>query len=310
MSREQSEVRVVEALDDVAQVLAMHPSPRVAALVPESTRASADVPPAAAKRPITLLDQRAVEIGRRGLMAFPEDGPDDALRIEAIAALLGCLHAPLQLRLPRCGLLAEVPAFVPPALVYYMALGDYEQNDVEIALKHVRQGDRVLEIGGGIGITGCALAAASGNPVVVVEPNPLLWSAIERNFSLNGHELTLVRSAVTSSSGAPANASLWVQTNYWWSSIDATPGSCHIEVHAVSLGDLLARFAPTVLSIDVEGAETRLFPADVPEFVRSIFIEIHSPSIGSAETARIVAALHASGFKLVDIRAWTWVFCR
>jgi FkbM family methyltransferase len=256
------------------------------------------------------IHQRAVEIARRGLMAFPEDGPDDALRIEGIAAVLGCVHAPLQLRLPRCGLLIEIPPFVPPSLVYYMALGDYEQSDVEIALKHVRRGDRVLEIGAGIGITGCALATASGNAVVVVEPNPVLWPAIQRNFALNGRELTLVRAAVTASSGAPAKASLWVQDNYWWSSIEATPGGRRIDVEAVSLGDLLERFSPTVVAIDIEGAETRLFPAEVPTCVRSIFIEIHSPSIGSAETARVVASVHASGFELVDIRAWTWVFHR
>jgi FkbM family methyltransferase len=257
-----------------------------------------------------LQHQRAVEIARRGLMAFPEDRPDDALRIEGIAALLACVHAPLQLRLPRCGLLIEIPPFVPPSLVYYLALGDYEQSDIDIALKHVRRGDRVLEIGAGIGITGCALATASGNAVVVVEPNPALWAAIQRNFALNGCDVTLVRSAVVSNSGAPAPASLWVQGHYWWSSIDAAPGARRIEVEAVSLGDLLERFAPTVVAIDIEGAETRLFPAEVPQCVRSIFIEIHSPSIGSAETARVVASLHASGFELVDIRAWTWVFCR
>jgi len=98
-----------------------------------------------------LQDQRAVEIARRGLMAFPEDGPDDALRIEGIEAVLACVHAPLQLRLPKCGLLIEIPPFVPPSLVYYLALGDYEQSDIDIALKHVRRGDRVLEIGAGIG---------------------------------------------------------------------------------------------------------------------------------------------------------------
>jgi FkbM family methyltransferase len=283
---------------------------REVVVVPESTSGTAAVACPAASRSSILRDQRAVEIARRGLMAFPEDGPDDALRIEGIAALLGCVRAPLQLRLPRCGLLVEIPAFVPPSLVYYMALGDYEQSDVEIALTHVRHGDRVLEIGGGIGITGCALAAASGTAVVVVEPNPVLWPAIKRNFALNGRELTLVQSAVVSSSGAPANSSLWVRGNYWWSSIEPTPGGRRIDVEAVSLGDLLERFSPTVVSIDVEGAETRLFPAEVPEFVRSIFIEIHSPSIGSAETARVVASLHASGFELVDIRAWTWVFCR
>jgi FkbM family methyltransferase len=310
MSSARRGTRAVDPLDDIVEVRAMCASRREAALVPESTSATAGVPRAAAKPSFTLLDQRAVEIGRRGLMAFPEDGPDDALRIEAIAALLSCLHSPLQLRLPRSGLLVEIPPFVPAALVYYMVLGDYEQSDIEIAQKHVRHGDRVLEIGGGIGVTGCALAAASGNAVVVVEPNPSLWTAIERNFALNQREVTLVRSAVVCSSGAPAHASLWVQSNYWWSSIEATPGGCAIEVDAVSLGDLIERFSPTVLSIDVDGAETRLFPAEVPQFVRSIFIEIHSPSIGSAETARVVASLHASGFKLVDIRAWTWVFCR
>src|SRR4051812_15313813 len=101
-----------------------------------------------------MRGERAAGIARGGLVGVPEDGPDDALRIEGIAAVLGCVDAPLQLRLPKCGLLIEIPAFVPPSLVYYMALGDYEQSDIEIALKHVRRGDRVLEIGAGIGITG------------------------------------------------------------------------------------------------------------------------------------------------------------
>jgi len=149
--------------------------------------------------------------------------------------------------------------------------------------------------------------------VAICLPRLAEWEIFDAGtlgLQLDGHELTLVPSAVVSSSGAPAEASLWVQGHYWWSSIEATPDSRRIDVEAVSLGDLLERFAPTVVAIDIEGAETRLFPVEVPECVRSVFIEIHSPAIGSAETARVVSSLHASGFELVDIRAWTWVFCR
>lgn len=258
----------------------------------------------------TLLPAKAREISARGLMSYPTDSPDDTVRIEAIAALLACTTQPVRLRLPRSKVEVSFDPTLPPHLLYLLTVGDYEQGDLDIAAEYVTAGERVMEIGCGIGVTGCALARASGEPAILVEANPHLWPHIKTNFDLNGLRMTLVEGAAVPSHYEQDTVTLHVQPNYWWSSLTAREGSQAQDVAAFKLTDLVARYRPTTLVLDIEGAEVFLLTETLADCVKKVIAEIHTPTLGTQLTAAIIARLADSGFRARDMRFLTWVFTR
>ena len=78
----------------------------------------------------------------------------------------------------------------------------------------------------------------------------------------------------------------------------------------IRISELLRREQPTVLLMDIEGAEVGLLPKSLPADLRLIIAELHTPDIGDEATAEIVNSIVSQGFKLKRIKAQTWVFGR
>lgn len=95
-----------------------------------------------------------------------------------------------------------------------------------------------------------------------------------------------------------------------WSSLEHRDAARTITVEQVPLADLLQAHAPQVLAVDIEGHERQLVGTPLPSCLRCVLMEIHTPDIGTAETARVVAWLTAEGFVMRDVRAYTWAFER
>jgi hypothetical protein len=68
-----------------------------------------------------------------------------------------------------------------------------------------------------------------------------------------------------------------------------------IRVTARPIGKLLARFAPTVISCDIEGGELEVLAEPLPG-VRLVVVETHPLVYGAEGVARIRSALRAQGF--------------
>lgn len=257
-----------------------------------------------------LVHAKLGEVSSRGLMSFPVSSHADVNRIEGIEALLACTTEPISVRLPKAGLLVRFDPRLPAELLYYLVTADYEQSDLDIAHEYVLPGERVMELGAGIGVTGCALGRASGRPPVLVEPNPVLWEHIERNFAANRLAMSLIKAAAVPSTCGRTSVDFHVAENYWWSSLKHGTSTRQIEVPALQLSRLLLEHRPDVLAIDIEGAEDSFLEETIPTFVRKVLIEIHTPSLGTRSTCAVVGWLQANAFRLVDLRAHTWVFER
>jgi len=257
--------------------------------------------------------RRAAQIARRGLGSWPSDNAEDQLRIEGVSMLLEQLDGALTLKLPGRDLVVPVDASMPASLVWYLAIGDYEAQDLDFARDHVATGDRAMELGGGIGVTGAALGRASGNPVVIVEPNWQLYPAIRRTFAANHLDLVLIEAAA--SRETMAGAQLAVAGNYWWSRLlgeadGAQDTGTTVAVPTLALEELVEIHQPTVLAIDIEGHETTLVGLDIAPVVRTMLFEIHTPDIGSEATAEIVRWVEDQGFRLLNLRGNSWAFRR
>jgi FkbM family methyltransferase len=102
--------------------------------------------------------------------------------------------------------------------------GTYEAHEVKAALKLVVPGDRVLELGAGIGVTG-AVVALNRFPerVLCYEPNPNLIEPILRLHALNGLEdvIDLENAVVLAGESLPPTARFNVRPNYIGSRLTA-----------------------------------------------------------------------------------------
>ncbi|TKA89684.1 FkbM family methyltransferase [Halopseudomonas bauzanensis] len=83
-----------------------------------------------------------------------------------------------------------------------------------------------------------------------------------------------------------------------------------MQTPIIRISDLLEHVNPTVLILDIEGAEVDLLPDRLPAGLRLIMVELHTPDIGDEATASVVNTIMSQGFTLKHLRAQTWAFER
>jgi len=177
--------------------------------------------------------------------------------------------------------------------------GGYEAHEARAALMRLRPGQRVLELGSGLGYIATLCAGITGaENVVTVEANPHMLPVIEANLARNDVAgVTLLHGAVTGQAEGPDRIGFQTGSAFWGAHI-ATPdarSAAVIHVPRLVLGDLLARYRPHVVIMDVEGAEEHLFDAPWPDHVRSVMMELHPARYPDMAIKRIVDCLSASG---------------
>lgn len=253
---------------------------------------------------------KQAEIRSRGLLSFPNDSPEDLEAIAELAVTLKCLVGSREFTSPSCGLKITVDRHFSPRMLYYFLVGDYEQGDLELISKYVKPGDRALELGGGIGITGSLLGQITGHPVTVCEPNPALEPLIKRTFAANGQQLRLIQAAAVKESEGDGRVTLNVAPGYWWSSLLSVHGATSLNVPALRLSRLLDLSEANVLLVDIEGYEQHLFDGCDLSGIDTLIMEIHAPTIGAPSSSALLTDLIRCGFDLVDFAAQSFVFKR
>ena len=256
------------------------------------------------------VDQRRLAHARRGLASYPEDLPGDAERLDMVAALLGRLSGPLRMRLPAFGLELEVPPEVGARTVYLLAMDDYETADLDLLVRHVGRGDRLMVVGGGIGIAAALGARLTGEPVTVVEANEALHRVIAAQVRLAGGRAEIVgAAAVADAADHPdGTAAFAVADEFWYSRLGDGEGNRPVPARAFA--SLCAEHRPTAVLLDIEGAEAAILAAGVPEEVRTVIVEIHTPDLGAAATGEVITGMVRQSFRVADQQALTWVFRR
>jgi FkbM family methyltransferase len=251
------------------------------------------------------------EISQRSLMGFPVDSAQDKLNQEHLAREIADLKGVRTYDSPTTGLRLPIDQRFPTNMLYYFLIGDYEEHDMRLISRYVKPGSRVLELGGGIGLTGSLLGKVTGTTVYICEPNAALHPQIERTLEANKIPFKLFKSAVTSDQETAREVTLHVCKDYWWSSLVGAENSVPMQVPAKKLSTLIDETRADTLLVDIEGYEVALFSnAKCLASIRMILIEIHTPSIGSIASSSIINTLVKAGFDLIDFGGHTWVFAR
>jgi len=188
------------------------------------------------------------------------------------------------------------PTIIDRAITREIIKGGYELAERQLARQAILPGDKVLEIGAGIGAVGilCAKLAGQGN-VTSYEANPNLEPTIRSNFALNGMVPDLVLKAITVDGGP---ISFFRNENFVSSSLyDRKLAAEKIEVASDAIDVALKARQATIIVMDVEGAEIDILPAADLSGVREIIVEVHPHIVGEAAVQTMLDSLRAKGFE-------------
>ncbi|WP_039018168.1 FkbM family methyltransferase [Halocynthiibacter namhaensis] len=177
--------------------------------------------------------------------------------------------------------------------------GGYEAVEARAASTRVKPGDRVLELGGGVGyISSICATITDPKNIVTVEANPNTVDVIRHNLDLNGASgVNVIHGAVVGDAQDMDTLLFHIGRAFWSSSI-ATVGSAQkdlVEVPALRISDLLNNHKPDVVIMDIEGAEEHLFDQPWPDFVRQVIIELHPKKYSGRMIQEIFDCMSHSG---------------
>lgn len=181
-----------------------------------------------------------------------------------------------------------------------LASGRYENTEADAITRHLRPGDRFVDLGAGAGYLCCLAAKVLGEAAVTgVEAAPGTAALARANLLRNGFSVTVLEGAVVPDTHGLATVAFGVRPAFWASALKGTgdwpPNAVVTTVPALGIGALLAEVRPTVLSCDIEGAEVDVLAADLAG-IRLIVTEIHPSIYGPAGTRRLFDGLSAQGF--------------
>ena len=192
-------------------------------------------------------------------------------------------------------------------IVWSLTSGRYEMGEARSLPQLVRPGERVVEVGAGIGVLTALIAKQTpAELVVAIEASPLLQDYIGELHRLNEVEVERRQALVTPGRGH-ATADFYLHQDLWASSparIKRRNQIGVIQVPVMSLAEVAETWRPTLLIVDVEpfaawanaeAAPHALAGADFRPFER-VLLELKSKKFPPADIKRVFDHFSAQGF--------------
>jgi predicted RNA methylase len=184
--------------------------------------------------------------------------------------------------------------------------GYYEQRERDLLRYILRPGDRVLELGSGIGVIAMTAAAIVGETnVMTFDANPNILIEAKDNFHRNGFSNIQVRVGLLKNQASFKRgefADFYIDAAFWGSRLDAsaeTPGIVEaIKSPIYCFEDEVAFHKANVLLCDIEGDEIELFEHADLSGLRTIVVETHPWIVSKEATARMISKIANQGFKI------------
>jgi FkbM family methyltransferase len=180
-----------------------------------------------------------------------------------------------------------------------IAAGRYESKEATQVEKLLKEGDRILEIGSGLGfISTIAARDPRTECMLCYEADPRLIPYIQSVHELNGITKALVKNAALTSDLSRAELTFYVRKDFWGSSFSKNAGEYEstVVVPTQSVNEVLQQFRPTFIICDIEGYELELFFHASLHGVTRVLVEIHSKVLGRTGVKRLFDAMSARDF--------------
>lgn len=206
-------------------------------------------------------------------------------------------------------IIAEYEGFKVPDSPYARRTGEsrfrdgkYERKELEIGAAMLKDGDRILEMGAGLGFVGGYLAY--NRPSVELwsfEANPNLVPHIERMYAVNeiSDRARVSNNVVLTGEDLPANVRFHIYNCYLGSSLfdrEDKPRPS-VEVPTISWVDIKSSYKPTFLMMDIEGGELEFLKGANLDGIDTVVIEFHPDRYEIEGMRRCKRLLRQAGFE-------------
>ncbi|NTU63931.1 MAG: FkbM family methyltransferase, partial [Chloroflexi bacterium] len=186
-----------------------------------------------------------------------------------------------------------IPEVFSIQIIEALQKGTYETSEANELDGLIQPNETILEIGAGCGFISSYCAK---NPhtkaVYCVEANPALIDVIRLTHTINQVQVTLYHEVLAKEAG---EIDFYVHEDFWASGIHSSLGK-PVKVKTTSFQQRLSEIKPTMLIIDIEGGEDRLFDGIDLTGVKKIMLEIHQPTIGRRGVKRLFDQLSEQQF--------------
>lgn len=182
--------------------------------------------------------------------------------------------------------------------------GTYEEQETRALRGTLRPTDVVLELGTGIGLLSAYCAKRIGSErIFTFEANPDLEPFIRETYRLNDVHPQLELAMLTDRDG---EQEFYVNRAFWASSTTADAGAKRVvRVKTRSLNEQIRRINPSVLIMDIEGAEYDLLQFIDLHNVTRFVGEFHERKLGREKVDWMIRKLYAAGFRINrDLSEW------
>nr|WP_246723703.1 FkbM family methyltransferase [Rhizobium sp. ARZ01] len=179
--------------------------------------------------------------------------------------------------------------------------GKYERKEIKAILNCLKGGERVLELGGGIGYVS-TVVCKHRNPSSydVVEASPRMIPVIKDTHELNGVGSARVHHCIATSDKDALERGYYefnLGKNFLASSITNIRNTDGVaQVPTVSIAKFMEEQKPQVLIADIEGAEVGLLTDVDISCLDRIILEIHPKIVGPAGIKSIFDDMSKHGF--------------
>jgi FkbM family methyltransferase len=190
------------------------------------------------------------------------------------------------------------PAIITPAIRRAILEKRFEAEEAARVPEIVRHGDRVLEIGAGIGFMSTLLSRQRRvASIVAVEANPHLIDYMARLHACNG--VTKVRRLNAVLTNEPvASRTFYLRRDFWMGSLlpGPNPWLDTVSVPTANFDALLRDEGVSLIVCDIEGAESFIFEDASLDGVDRILVEVHDHVTGLSGVGAMFRTLYAKGF--------------
>lgn len=165
----------------------------------------------------------------------------------------------------------------------------YEAPEVLAVEKLVKPGDKILELGTGIGVVSAIASKISPDiKIEAYEANPSLIKFIQRLHELNNITNIKINNAILLPADKESTRKLNLHTHFTESSImDTIKSEQSVDIPVKDFRKILREFGPDVLICDIEGGEEELFNDIDLTGLRAIILEVHPHMISRGAIKRI-----------------------
>lgn len=186
---------------------------------------------------------------------------------------------------------------MPLPILIQIAEDAYERPELRAAEGMVQSGDRILEMGTGLGIvSGLISRMAEGVEIRSFEANPNLLPHIAELHRLNDITNVSVTHAMLEPDPASDTRTFHVHKYFSEGSIFQTEMSEEaIEIPVLDINAVVQEFKPTVLVCDIEGAEEVVIPNCDLSTLRALVLELHPAVMSRMGMKRIFDACLGAG---------------